>query len=129
MSGALLNPSQDEIIFLSNTISCFNTNVIKHYERPEVSEEGRLPEILEDDFTLDNIGIDPRDKVNENQIKIETKIELKGKNLDKWSEIVPLIKSLCNTSIFDIGKYTGEPMSIQLTDNIPMFRVYAIDCI
>ena len=57
--------------------------LFKHFERPEVSEEGRLPEILEDDFTLDNIGIDPRDKVNENQIKIETKIELTWKNLDK----------------------------------------------
>jgi len=124
LSGALLNPSQDEITFLSNTISCFNTNVISHHERPEIAEEGRLPEMFNDDFSYDNIGIDPKDKISNENVKIETKIKLYGENLKEWLQVEKLILTLCTTSIFNLGKYTGEAMSIHLTDNIPVFRVY-----
>ena len=71
-SGAMLNPSENSIIFPRRTLYLNNKNILNR----EILNEERLTNMLEEDDNLDEIGIDPEEK---KKIIVETEYKFSYK--------------------------------------------------
>lgn len=83
------------------------------------SDEGRLDNLLEQDDNLDDFGIDPNDQ---NNIQVISQIEFSRYHADKWEKLKPIIFERCSTGTKDIGRFTGDEMTIELSSKIPVTK-------
>ena len=96
-SGAMLNPSENSIIFPRRTVYLNSANIVNReiLNVMEEPNEGRLTNLLEEDDNLDEIGIDPEEK---KKIIVETDCNFTTLQQRESNEILkPLIIDRCST--------------------------------
>ncbi len=75
--------------------------------------------MLNEQDEIESVGIDPDDQ---KEIKIETSCELSDQQQAKFEEVKPIIAEKCSTNIYDLGRFTGDEMVIELTSQIPVAK-------